>query len=130
RRAREQEAAAINELLANQSDAVWEHIAPHLDTALGELSEADRDALMLRYFERKSAKEMAEVLGVSDEAAQKRVNRAVERLREFFAKRGVTVGASGLVVLISANAVQAAPLGLAITISAATAALAGTTIAT
>ena len=41
RRAREQEAAAMNELLANESDAVWEHIAPHLDTALGELSEAD-----------------------------------------------------------------------------------------
>ena len=126
RRAREQEAAAMNELLAHESDAVWEHIAPHLDTALGELSEADRDALMLRYFERRSAQEMAEVLGVSDEAAQKRVSRAVERLREFFAKRGVTVGASALVVVISANAVQAAPVGLAVTIS--TAAIAGTTI--
>ena len=56
------------------------------------------------------------------------MNRAVERLREFFAKRGITVGAGGLVVVISANAVQAAPVGLAVTISAA--ALAGTTIAT
>ncbi len=128
RRAREQEAAAMNELLANESDAVWERIAPHLDAALGELSEADRDAVMLRYFERKSAQEMAQVLGVSDEAAQKRVSRAVERLREFFAKRGVTVGESGLVVVLSANAVQAAPVGLAVTISTA-AALAGTTIA-
>ena len=126
RRAREQEAAAMNELLAHESDAVWEDIAPHLDAALGELSESDRDALMLRYFERKSAQEMAQVLGVSDEAAQKRVNRAVERLREFFTKRGVTVGASGLVVVISANAVQAAPVGLAATIS--TAAIAGTTV--
>ncbi|HEV8293695.1 MAG TPA: VCBS repeat-containing protein, partial [Tepidisphaeraceae bacterium] len=51
------------------------------------------------------------------------------RLREFFAKRGITVGASGLVVIISANAVQAAPVGLAVTISTA-AALAGTTILT
>ena len=57
------------------------------------------------------------------------MSRAVERLREFFAKRGVTVGASGLVVVISANAVQAAPVGLAVTISTA-AALAGTTLAT
>ena len=129
RRAREQEAAAMSELLANESDAPWERIAPHLDAALGELSEADRDALLLRYFERKSAREMAQTLGISDEAAQKRVNRAVERLREFFAQRGVTVGASGLVVVISANAVQAAPVGLTITISTA-AALAGTTIAT
>jgi len=61
--------------------------------------------------------------------ARKRVNRAVERLREFFSKRGVAVGASGLVVVISANAVQAAPVGLAVTISTA-AALAGTTILT
>ena len=129
RRAREQEAAAMNELLSAEPDAVWEHIAPHLDAALGELSEADRDALLLRYFERKSAREMAQTLGISDEAAQKRVNRAVERLREFFAKRGVTVGASGLVVVISANAVQAAPAGLAVTISTA-AALAGTTFTT
>ena len=72
---------------------------------------------------------MAQTLGTSEDAAQKRVSRAVERLREFFAKRGITVGASGLVVVISANAVQAAPVGLAITISTA-AALAGTTIAT
>src|SRR6266511_3939883 len=98
RRARESRwiGTAMNELLATESDAAWEHIAPHLDAALGELSEADRDALLLRYFERKSAQEMAQVLGVSDEAAQKRVSRAVERLREFFAKRGITVGASGL----------------------------------
>ncbi|MBI3851608.1 MAG: sigma-70 family RNA polymerase sigma factor [Verrucomicrobia bacterium] len=130
RRAREQEAAAMNELLATQSDpSLWEHIAPHLDAALGELNEADRDALLLRYFERKSAQEMAQTLGVSDEAAQKRVSRAVERLREFFAKRGITVGASGLVVVITANAVQAAPVGLATTIATA-AALAGTAIAT
>ena len=54
---------------------------------------------------------MAQTLGISEDAAQKRVSRAVERLREFFAKRGVTVGASGLVVVISANAVQAAPVG-------------------
>jgi RNA polymerase sigma factor (sigma-70 family) len=127
RRAREQEAAAMNELFATESDGLWERIAPHLDAALGELSEVDRDALLLRYFERKSAQEMAQVLGVSDEAAQKRVSRAVERLREFFAKRGVTVGASGLVVVISANAVQAAPVGLAVAIST-TVALAGTTV--
>ena len=129
RRAREQEAAAMNELLAAEPDTVWEHIAPHLDAALGELSEPDRDALLLRYFERKSAREMAQTLGTSEDAAQKRVSRAVERLREFFAKRGVTVGASGLVVVISANAVQAAPAGLAATISTA-AVLAGTTVAT
>jgi RNA polymerase sigma factor (sigma-70 family) len=129
RRAREQEAAAMNELLATESDAPWGIIAPLLDAALGELSEPDRDALLLRYFERKSAREMAKVLGVGEDAAQRRVSRAVERLREFFSKRNVTIGASGLAVLISANAVQAAPIGLAAAISAA-AVLAGTAVQT
>jgi RNA polymerase sigma factor (sigma-70 family) len=129
RRAREQEAAAMNQLLANESDADWEIIAPHLDAALGELNDADRDALLLRYFERKSAREMAEILGTSEDAAQKRVSRAVEHLREFFSKQKIAVGASGLVVLISANAVQSAPIGLAATISAA-AVLAGTAVHT
>src|SRR5713101_1567223 len=63
RRTREQEAVAMNELLSAEPDAVWEHIAPHLDSALGELSEADRDALLLRYFQRQSAREMAQTLG-------------------------------------------------------------------
>jgi RNA polymerase sigma factor (sigma-70 family) len=128
RRAREQEATAMNELRAAEPDTVWEHIAPHLDAALGELNEADRDVLLLRYFERKSAGEMAQILGTTEDAAQKRASRAVERLREFFARRGVGVGASGLVVVIAANAVQAAPVGLAVTISTA-ATVAGTTIA-
>lgn len=110
RRNREQEAATMNELL--QSDSPWDAIEPHLDAALNELSEADRDALLLRYFERKSAHEIAVALCVSDEAAQKRVNRAVERLRELFSQRGIAVGAGALVVLISANAVQSAPITL------------------
>jgi RNA polymerase sigma factor (sigma-70 family) len=119
RREREQEAAAMNELLANEPEAVWKNIAPHLDDAIAELGDADRDALFLRYFERKSAREMGEILGTSEDAAKKRVSRAVERLREFFSKRGVTIGASGFVVVLSANAVHAAPVTLATTISTA-----------
>jgi hypothetical protein len=99
-----------------------------LDAALGELTEADRDVLLLRYFEHKSAHEMSQTLGISDEAAQKRVSRAVEKLRDFFSKKKITVGAGSLGILISANAVQAAPVGLAVTISAA--ALAGTAATT
>src|SRR5213080_1764776 len=117
RRTHEQE-AAMDGLFAAEPDADWEQIAPHLDAALGELSRADHDALTLRYFERKSAREMATVLGTSDEAAQKRVSRAVERLREFLANRGVVVGETGLAALLSANAVQSAPLGFGATIAA------------
>jgi RNA polymerase sigma factor (sigma-70 family) len=129
RTAREQEAVAMNELLAAGSNALWDSLAPHLDAALGELTESDRDALLLRYFERKSAREIAQILGTSEEAAQKRVTRAVERVREFFSKRGITIGAAGLVVAISANAVHAAPAGLATTISAS-AILAGAAVHT
>jgi RNA polymerase sigma factor (sigma-70 family) len=129
RRAREQEAAAMNELLAIEGETPWNVIAPLLDAALAELNDADRDAVLLRYFEKKSAPEMAGILGISDEAAQKRVSRAVERLREFFSKRKVAIGASGFVALLSANAVQAAPSGLAVAIAGATT-LAGTAVST
>src|SRR6185436_1812164 len=67
---------------------------------------------------------------VSDDAAQKRVSRAVERLRDFFSRRGVAVGATGLMAVVSANAVQAAPAALALTISTATLALTATTTLT
>lgn len=127
RRAREEKAVVMNESRATESDPSWDKIAPQLDAALGQLNEPDRDVLLLRYFERKSAREMAETLGISEEAAQKRVNRAVDRLREIFAKQGLTVGFGGLTALISVNAVQAAPAGLTTAISAA---VAGTAIST
>lgn len=119
RRAREQEAAAMHELLSPESDDAWDHIAPQLDATLGELSEGDSAALFLRYFQRRSAQEMAQTLGISEEAAQKRVSRAVERLRACFAKRGLAVGASGLVLVLSANSVHAAPVGLGVSLAAA-----------
>ena len=114
----------------NATAADWSHIEPLLDEAMHALDETDRAAVLLRYFENKSLREVGQTLGTSDDTAQKRVSRAVKRLREFFAERGVTVGASGLVVVvISANAIQTAPLGLALTISTAVA-LAGLGIPT
>jgi RNA polymerase sigma factor (sigma-70 family) len=119
RRVREEEVVAMTELFSAEPDAAWEQITPQLDAALGELNEADRDAIFLRFFERKSAREIARSLGTSEEAAQKRVSRAVESLRELLAKRGVRVGAGGLVVVLSANAVQAAPAALVAALSGA-----------
>ncbi len=120
RQLREQIASEMNALNASTDD--WTRIEPLLDEAMDALDATDRAAVLLRYFENKSLREVGQQLGVSDDAAQKRVSRAVERLREFFAKRGVTVGAGGLAVVISANAVQAAPAGLAVAISTAAAA--------
>ena len=111
------------------NESAWPDIEPLLDDAMAALDETDRSAILLRYFENKNLREVGEELKISDDAAQKRVSRAVERLREFFAKRGVSVGAGGLAVVISANAIQAAPIGLAATISAA-AVLAGTAVHT
>ena len=108
---------------------VWSEIAPHLEAAMSELEETDRDAVLLRYFKNHDLRTVGATLGITDDAAQKRVSRAVDRLREFFAKRGIAIGASGLAVALSANAVQAAPVGLVLSISAA-AALTGTTLAT
>src|SRR6185295_15692359 len=115
RQLREKIAVEMNAMNANAAD--WTQIEPLLDDAMHALDDTDRTAVLLRFFENKSLREVGQTLGISDEAAQKRVSRAVERLREFFAKRGVTVGAQGLVVVISANAVQAAPTGLAGTLS-------------
>ncbi len=127
RRAREQEVATMNELLSSEPDTTWEQIAPQLDAAIGVLSDADRHAVLLRYFQRKSAREIAEILSLSDDAAQKRVSRAVEKLREYFSKNGIAIGSGGFVPLLSANAVQSAPLALSATISSA---LVGATVKT
>jgi RNA polymerase sigma factor (sigma-70 family) len=117
RQLREQIATEMNLMNATAED--WTQIEPLLDEAMEALDATDRTAVLLRYFENQSFRQVGERLGTTDDAAQKRVSRAVERLREFFSKRGVAVGASGLVAVISANAVQAAPAGLALTISTA-----------
>jgi RNA polymerase sigma factor (sigma-70 family) len=122
----EQEAAAVNKLFLAETEPAWADIAPHLDEALGELDEVERDAILLRYFEKKSAPQMAAQIGISAEAAQKRVSRAVDRLRGVFARRGISAGAAGLVAVLTANAVQGAPAGLAAIIS--TTALAGAVV--
>ena len=93
----------------------WEEVRPLLDEAMAELEEPDREALLLRYFKNEDLRAVGTALGVSEDAAQKRVSRAVERLRDIFAKRGVTAGTGGLAAVVSANAVQAAPAGLAAT---------------
>ena len=127
RQLREQIAVEMNDMNATAND--WTQIEPLLDDAMAALDEIDRAAILLRYFENKNLREVGESLKISDDAAQKRVSRAMERLREFFSKQKIAIGASGLAVLISANAVQAAPVGLAATISTA-AIFAGKTIST
>jgi hypothetical protein len=81
------------------------------------LDDTDRTALLLRFFDNKSLREVGAAIGLSEDAAQKRVSRGLERLRAYFNQRKVAVGASALAALISANALEAAPAGLAGTIA-------------
>jgi RNA polymerase sigma factor (sigma-70 family) len=118
RQLREQIAVEMNNMNATADD--WTQIAPLLDDAMAALDETDRTAVLLRYFENKSLREVGDSLRISDDAAQKRVSRAVDQLREFFTKRRLTIGAATLVTLISANAVQSAPIGFAATILSTT----------
>src|SRR6266550_6228901 len=127
RQSRERQAAEMN-ALQNNSDADYSLVAPVLDEAINELDEADRTAVLLRFFEQNDFRSVGQALGSNEDAARMRVTRALEKLEGFLKHRGVTTTATSLGVLLSANAVQAAPVGLAVTISTA-AALAGTTIA-
>ena len=116
RQVREQTALEMNAMDATTD---WKEIEPLLDEGMHALDENDRAAVLLRYFENKSLREVGQFFGTSEDAAQKRVRRGVERLREFFMKRGITIGASSLVMVLSANAAQAAPVGLIVVITAA-----------
>ena len=112
RQKREQEAFVQSNLNESEAD-VWSQLAPLLDDAIARLGERDRDAILLRYFENKDLRTVGAGLGASEDAAKMRVNRAVEKLRNFFVKRGIALSAAVIAGAVSANSIQAAPLGLA-----------------
>lgn len=126
RKTREQELVAMN-ALQSESTSAWEQIRPLLDEALDRLNKLDRDALILRFFEQRSLAEVGTALGANEDAARKRVSRALEKVRVHLTRRGVSITASCLGAAISANALQGAPAGLSATLAAA--AVSGTSIA-
>lgn len=94
------------------SESIWREMFPLLDEALSRLRQTDRDALVLRYFENRSLQEVADALGLKERAAQKRVMRSLEKLRNFFLKRGVAVSTAAIAGAVAAHSVHAAPIGL------------------
>ena len=128
RQARERQAAEMN-ALQTRPQADFAPVAPVLDEAINELGEADRRAILLRFFEQQDFRSVGQALGSSEDAARMRVTRALERLASLLKRRGVTTSATSLGLVLAANAVQAAPAGLAVTVSTA-AALAVTTLGT
>jgi uncharacterized protein (TIGR03435 family) len=118
RHQREQEAYMQSIFHEPPADEAWRQMSPLLEEAMLRLGQTDRDALVLRFFEGRSLNEVGAALGASEDAAKKRVNRAVEKLRKFFTKRGIILPAAVLTAAISANSVQAAPVALAKTVTA------------
>jgi RNA polymerase sigma factor (sigma-70 family) len=116
RERREQEALAM--MQETNGDPAWEQLSPLLDEAMAQLPDKDRDALVLRFFQNKSLRDVGAVFGVDEYAAQKRVARALEKLRARFLKQGVRSTASIIAGLISANSIQAAPAALVKTTTA------------
>jgi RNA polymerase sigma factor (sigma-70 family) len=127
RRTREQTAAAM-QALDQPPNADWSRLAPLLDDAVNALGEADRRAILLRFYEQHDLRAIGSELGVGEDAAQKRVARALEKLRGWLARRGVTSTAAALAALLGAHGVAAAPAGLAakVAVTAASAAAAAT----
>jgi RNA polymerase sigma factor (sigma-70 family) len=114
---REQE-AHMQSILNEAGDNTWEKIAPLLDAAVGGLNEQDRRAVLLRFYEGRNLREVGVALGASEEAAKKRVARALDKLQRYFLKRGVSSTTAILAGAISANSVQAAPAALAKSVTA------------
>src|ERR1051326_8457923 len=115
RQSRERQAVAMSSL-NDHSEANLAQLTPFLDDAINRLGARDRTAIMLRFFEQRDLRSVGQALGSNEDAAQKRVARALEKLRALLKKRGVTLSVAALGAALTAEAVSAAPAGLAATI--------------
>jgi RNA polymerase sigma factor (sigma-70 family) len=127
RQNREQQAYMQSHLNEPDSTA-WMQIEPLLETAMAQLGEKDHNAVVLRFFEGRSFKDVSAALGTSEAGAKMRVNRALEKLRKILNKRGLTLSAAVIAGAVSAHSVQAAPIGLATSVTVA--AVKGTAVTT
>ena len=118
RRLREEHAVVMQTETDSHEDAAWTELAPVLDEALNELSEPERQAILLRFFAGKTMRNLGAVFGISEDAAKMRVSRAMERLRTGLTARGVACGVVALAALLSERAVESAPSQLTITLAA------------
>lgn len=119
RRRREQEAFMREEFSGRPGAPLdWERVRPILDDVLGELSAADREAVLLRFFENRDFAAIGEKLNLAGNTARMRVERALEKLRDRLARRGVTSTTAALAIALTNNAVLAAPTGMAASVTA------------
>ena len=134
RRRREEEAHSMNQLLSEDApNEAWQQVRPVLDDALHELNLADREAVVLRFLEDRPLREVGARLGLNENAARMRVDRALDKLRGQLARRGITSTASGLTAALAIGVLTPAPAALAGTVvstALASGALAGSTTLT
>lgn len=120
RLARERLAIAMQDQTSTIPEPDWSLLAPVLDEAIGELNEEDRAAVLLRYFENQNLKAIGSALGISEDAARMRVNRALGKLHSLLGARGVRIGAASLGTALATQPVVAVPVGLAAAITSHT----------
>ncbi len=126
RRKHEREAQAMSDVLHGENqEPDWAELRPAIEELLGTLAEAERDAVLLRFFEGKDFRTVGMALGLGEDAARKRVTRALDKMRDLLAARGLTTTATALSVALTAHAFEAAPTGLAASISTAALATSG-----
>ena len=110
---REQTAHAMNpQLQESQAEPDWEEIRPLLDEVMHDLKEEDREAILLRYFEKLPLTEVGTRLGVPDNTARMRIERAISKLRTRLAARGISSTAAALGTALAQQAVSSAPSAL------------------
>lgn len=118
RRTRREQEAYMQSNPSDNASEQWQQVAPVLNDAIAGLREKDRNAIVLRFLQGKDYREVAAALGGTEEAAQMRVSRALEKLRKMFATRGVALSATALGGIMTAHGTQAAPAGLAAAVAA------------
>jgi RNA polymerase sigma factor (sigma-70 family) len=116
RREREMEAMRRSDLDSDAEEA-WMSVWPVLEEAMEQLGAEEQNAILLRFFENKPYAEVGRSLNINEEAARKRVNRALEHLQRLLTGQGVRVSAVALSAVLSARAVQATPQGLALSVA-------------
>lgn len=127
RREREEKAHIMEEISSSpEIPADWEQLRPVLDDVMEELDERDREAVLLRFFEGQPFASVATALRLSEDAARKRVDRALEKLGALLQRRGITSTGGALAVLLANQVSVAAPASVAASITAVAMAGSGT----
>ena len=104
------ESMAENKNSSGIGNPLWDQIEPHFNEALSRLKSVDRDAILLRFVQEQSFGDVGVNLGISENTARMRVNRALEKIKSHLSRVGIAVSVAILAVLIQERSAQAATL--------------------